>query len=90
MPPAMDLYPYEVQMAFFIYHLLQDTWDGMNGMYMGKNLSGLATLLNIYEVEDKKSAVYFLTMIDRERMTSINEEVKRKQDAERRKSKARK
>ena len=86
----MDMFPYEVQMAFFIYSLLQDTWEGMNGMYMGKNLSGLATLLNIYEVEDKKSTVYFLTMIDRERMTSINEEVKRKQDAERRKSKARK
>ena len=86
----MDLYPYEVQMAFFIYSLLQDTWDGMNGMYMGKNLSGLATLLNIYEVEDKKTVVYFLTMIDRERMVSINEEVKRKQDADRRKAKARK
>ena len=88
MPPAMDLYPYEVQMAFFIYSLLQDTWDGMNGMYMGKNLSGLATFLNIYEVEDKKTTVYFLTIIDRERMTAINEEVKRKQDAEKRKAKA--
>ena len=50
----MDMFPYEVQMAFFIYSLLQDTWDGMNGMYMGKNLSGLATLLDIYEIEDKK------------------------------------
>ena len=90
MPPAMDMFPYEVQMAFFIYSLLQDTWEGMNGMYMGKNLSGLSTLLDIYEIEDKKTVVYFLTMIDRERMVSINEEVKRKQDADRRKAKARK
>tara|TARA_B100000287_G_scaffold356063_1_gene346831 strand:- start:1 stop:273 length:273 start_codon:yes stop_codon:yes gene_type:complete len=90
MPPAMDMYPYEVQMAFFIYSLLQDTWDGMNGMYMGKNLSGLAMLLDIYEIEDKKSVVFFLQIIDRERMSSINEEVKRKQDVERRKAKARK
>ena len=86
----MDMYPYEVQLAFFIYSLLQDTWDGMNGMYMGKNLSGLATLLDIYEIEDKKSVVFFLQIIDRERMSSINEEVKRKQDVERRKAKARK
>ena len=86
----MDMYPYEVQMAFFIYSLLQDTWDGMNGMYMGKNLSGLAMLLDIYEIEDKKSVVFFLQIIDRERMSSINEEVKRKQDVERRKAKARK
>ena len=90
MSPAMDMYPYEVQMAFFIYSLLQDTWDGMNGMYMGKNLSGLAMLLDIYEIEDKKSVVFFLQIIDRERMSSINEEVKRKQDVERRKAKARK
>ena len=90
MPPAMDMYPYEVQMAFFIYSLLQDTWDGMNGMYMGKNLSGLAMLLDIYEIEDKKSVVFFLQIIDRERMSSINEEVKRKPDVERGKAKARK
>ena len=78
MPPAMDLYPYEVQMAFFIYSLLQDTWDGMNGMYMGKNLAGLSVLLDIYEIEDKKTVVYFLTRIDNERIKTINEEVKRK------------
>mgnify|MGYP003327025336 FL=1 len=57
MPPAMDLYPYEVQLAFFIYNLLQDTWDGMSGSYFGKNLSGLGELLDIYEVEDKKTVV---------------------------------
>ncbi len=83
----MDMFPYEVQMAFFIYSLLQDTWDGMNGMYMGKNLSGLNTLLDIYEIEDKKTIVFFLTMIDRERMSSINEEVRRKQEASKRKGK---
>ena len=87
MPPAMDMYPYEVQMAFFIYSLLSDTWEGMNGMYMGKNLSGLGELLNIYEIEDRKTVVYFLRHIDGERMHSINQEVKRKQEAERRKIK---
>ena len=83
----MDLYPYEVQMAFFIYSLLQDNWDGMSGMYMGKYLAGLSTLLDIYEIEDRKTVVYFITAIDRERMTSINEEVKRKNEASKRKGK---
>ena len=90
MPPAMDMFPYEVQMAFFIYSLLQDSWDGMNGMYMGKNLAGLSVLLDIYEIEDKKTVVYFLTRIDNERIKTINEEVKRKSEAERRRAKARK
>ena len=87
MPPAMDMFPYEVQMAFFVHSLLQDTWDGMNGFYMGKNLSGLGELLDIYEVEDKKTTVYFLSIIDNERMSSVNEEVRRKQQAEKRRGK---
>tara|TARA_Y100000356_G_scaffold52577_1_gene42286 strand:+ start:300 stop:566 length:267 start_codon:yes stop_codon:yes gene_type:complete len=87
MPPAMDLFPFEVQMAFFIYNLLQDTWDGMSGAYFGKNLAGLGELLDIYEVEDKKTVVFFMRHIDIERGQSINEEVKRKQDASKRKAK---
>ena len=42
------------------------------------------------EVEDKKTVVYFLTRIDNERIKTINEEVKRKSEAERRRAKARK
>jgi len=85
MPPALDLYPYEVQMAFFVYHLLQDTWDGMNGYYMGKNLTGLGDILDIYEIEDKKTLIFFMKHIDAQRMSSINEEVARKAKAARNK-----
>ena len=53
----MELYPYEVQMAFFIYALLQDTWDGMSGYYMGKSWSGIGELLDIYEIEDKQTVI---------------------------------
>jgi len=79
MPPALENYPYEVQLAFFIYSLLQDTWDGMSGMYMGKNMSGLGELLDIYEIEDRKTVVFFMKHIDQQRGDSINEEVQRKQ-----------
>tara|TARA_Y100001937_G_scaffold30216_1_gene43553 strand:+ start:669 stop:929 length:261 start_codon:yes stop_codon:yes gene_type:complete len=85
MPPAMELYPYEVQMAFFIYSLLQDTFDGMSGYYLGKRLSGLGDLLDIYNIEDKQTVVYFIKVIDAERGASINEEVNRKQKAAKRK-----
>lgn len=87
MPPALDLYPYEVQLAFFIYSLLQDTWDGMSGMYMGKNMSGLGELLDIYEIEDKKTVVFFMKHIDQQRGDAINEEVQRKQKQATRKGK---
>ena len=85
MPPAMELYPYEVQMAFFIYALLQDTWDGMSGYYMGKSWSGIGELLDIYEIEDKQTVIYFIKVIDSERGASINEEVSRKNKAASRK-----
>lgn len=81
----MDLYPIEVQLAFFIYSLLQDTWDGMNGYYMGKNMSGLGELLDIYEIEDKKTVVFFMKHIDQQRGESINAEVTRKQKEAKRK-----
>ena len=87
MPPAMDMYPFEVQMAFFIHGLLQDTWDGMSGYYMGKNMSGLGELLDIYEIEDKKTVVFFLKHIDSQKATSINEEVRRKSKEASRKAK---
>jgi hypothetical protein len=87
MPPALDLYPYEVQLAFFIYSLLQDTWDGMSGMYMGKNMAGLGELLDIYEIEDKKTVVFFMKHIDQQRGDAINEEVQRKQKQATRKGK---
>jgi hypothetical protein len=87
MPPALDLYPYEVQLAFFIYSLLQDTWDGMSGMYMGKNMAGLGELLDIYEIEEKKTVVFFMKHIDQQRGDAINEEVQRKQKQATRKGK---
>ena len=87
MPPALENYPYEVQLAFFIYSLLQDTWDGMSGMYMGKNMSGLGELLDIYEIEDRKTVVFFMKHIDQQRGDAINEEVQRKQKQATRKGK---
>ena len=65
MPPEMEDYPSEVQQAFLVHSCLPDRWDGMSGMYyMGKDLSSLQALLDIYEIEDRKEHVYFLKHID--------------------------
>ena len=60
MPPELDVFPYEVQVAFLIHSLMPDRWDGMSGSYMGKDWSCLGSLLDIYEVEDKREITYFL------------------------------
>ena len=45
MPPTVEDYPLEVQVAFLLHDLLPDRWDGMSGSYMGKDFSSIGTLL---------------------------------------------
>ncbi len=86
----MRMYPLEVQQAFLLYSLLSDRWDGMSGMYMGKDMSSLELLLKIYEIEDKKTVVYFLKHIENTHSNSINEKQAEKQRARNRQSKIKK
>ena len=74
MPPTLEDYPFEVQVAFFIHDLLSDRWDGSSGHYLGKDFSNLETLLNIWEVEDKKTCVYFIKHIEARNSQKINKE----------------
>jgi hypothetical protein len=85
MPVDDSIFPFEVQQALFVHSLLPDRWDGMSGSYMGKDWAALQGLLDIYEIEDKKSVAYFLKHIEAQNMTSVNKELKRKRDAEARK-----
>ena len=87
MPPEIGSFPLEIQEAFVIHALLPDKWDGASGSYMGKDWSPLNDLLDIQEVEDKKTVCYFLKHIEGYHTININGELKRKQDAEKRRTK---
>ena len=75
MPPDRAILPYEVQVAFLLHDILPDRWDGMSGSYFGKDMSALGTLLDVYEVEDKKTVVYFLKHIEAYNSQSINKKL---------------
>lgn len=79
-PVEISDFPDEVQIAFQVYQVLQDHWEGMSGTYMGKNLTGLGEILDVYEVEksDRKLILELINLIDRERMIQYDE--KRKQE----------
>jgi len=79
-PVELADFPAEVQTAFEVYQVLQDHWEGMSGTYMGKNLTGIKDILDIFEVEnqDRKTVLEFINLIDRERMTQYDN--KRKQE----------
>lgn len=88
MPLSLDTFPYEVQVAFFIYDLLTDRWDGMDGVYMGKDWGMLPYYLELYDVLYPKGIVFFLKLYDYIVMKERAEEKKRQDEAEERKSKA--
>ena len=75
----MEDYPSEVQEAFLIHSCLPDRWDGMSGMFLGKDWSALGTLLDVFKIEDKKTVVWFLKAIDDRNTDSINEKVSERQ-----------
>ena len=82
----MGNFPLEVQQAFLLHSLLSDRWEGMSGYYMGKDWSPLSQLLDIQEVEDKKTVTYFLKHVEGYHTININSELKRKQDADKRRA----
>ena len=87
MPPELRDFPFEVQQAFLIHSVLLDQWDGMSGMYMGKDMSPLGTLLDVYEVEDKRTVVYFLSYIIQTNSSNINEKTAERQKTAQRQAK---
>jgi hypothetical protein len=74
-PVEFEDFPLEVQESFKIYTSLQDNWDYMGGNYIGKNLSGLRDILEIYEVakEDYRTVYELILLIDRIRAKQIQD-----------------
>lgn len=68
-------FPTELQEAFGLYQKLRDDWDGMSGSYMGKHLEGVRDLFLIQEVpvEDHKTMLELISLIDRHRSKSISD-----------------
>jgi hypothetical protein len=74
-PIEFDDLHLEVQEAYSIYLMMQDTWDTMNGNYTGKNYSGFLDILALYEVEDTKQVFTIIKKLDEYRTKSIKMKV---------------
>lgn len=88
MPLEASVFPSEVQVAFFVFDLLPDRWDGMSGMYLGKDWSSMEFLLNLYQLEGKKDIVFFAKMYETILVNERAEDLKRQRKEEERKAKA--
>jgi hypothetical protein len=65
--------PEEIQYTFSIYSRLRDEWDGFNGVYLGKNLSGILDIFTILDVpvEDRRTQFELISLIDMHRSNSL-------------------
>ena len=86
MPLETSAFPAEVQVAFFIFDLMTDNWEGNTGSYLGKNWSNIEFLFDTYEVEDRLTVVYFLKSYEILIVNHKAEEAERKRKAEERKA----
>ena len=66
MPVELEDFPLEVQEVLEIYRLLKDEWEPMNGIYLGKNFTGILEIFDIFSIAlvDRKLYLSLLYVID--------------------------
>jgi hypothetical protein len=88
MPLDPSEFPVEVQVAFFLFGLLEDKWEGMSGSYLGKQWGNIEYLFSLYEVEEPRTMMYIMKMYEGIVVQTRAEESERKRKADERKSSA--
>ena len=88
MPLEPSDFPEEVQVAFFMFSLMPDHWEGMSGTYMGKYWNGIDYFFDLYEVDDRKTIMYFMKSYESKVVTYRAEQAERKRESEKRKAKS--
>jgi hypothetical protein len=75
--------PLEAQQALVLLNSLPDNWEGMSGSWMGKDYSGLAAIMDIYEIDDRKTVFELLKVAENELSKYYSEKAKQKESMSR-------
>jgi len=86
MPLDPSDFPVEVQVAFFVFSLLEDNWEGMSGTYMGKTWNNIEYFFNLYEVDEPRTILYIMKLYESILVSFRSEEAEKRRKAEKRKS----
>lgn len=73
-PVELDDLPTEVQTTMQIYGLLPDIWDTMVGRYVGKKMTNIKDIFDMWEVDiaDRRIMYTLLLTLDNLRMQDLN------------------
>lgn len=66
MPLDPSFLAVNAQYALILLNVLPDKWEGMSGSWMGKDYSGLAAIMDIYEIEDRREVFELLKVAEDE------------------------
>jgi hypothetical protein len=88
MPLELSIFPEEVQVAFFVFSLLPDSWDTNVGHYFGKDWTTIEFLFDTYNVQHRQEILYYMKVYERILVSYRAEEAAKKRKAEERKSAA--
>jgi hypothetical protein len=56
--------PHEVQVAFFMYRLLTDNWDGASGAYFGKDWAPIQYYFELYDIDNKITVLEIMKILE--------------------------
>lgn len=65
-PKDPSTFSLEAQQALVLLNVLPDIWEGMNGVWLGKNYNGLFDIMNMYLIDDKKAVFELLKICEDE------------------------
>ena len=88
MPLELSDFPGEVQVAFFMFSLLPDHWEGMSGTYMGKYWDGIDYFFKLYEVDNPRVILYIMKLYESIIVQDRAEKAERKRKQSEQQSKA--
>lgn len=88
MPLELSDFPEEVQVAFFMFSLLPDHWEGMSGTYMGKYWDGIDYFFKLHGIDNPKIILYIMKVYENELVSYRADQADKKRKAEQRRAKA--
>ena len=65
-PKDPSTFSVEAQQALVLMNALPDIWEGMNGVWLGKNYTGLFDIMNLYDIDSKREVFELLKVCEEE------------------------
>jgi len=65
-PKDPSTFSLEAQQALILMNALPDNWEGMNGVWLGKNYNGLMDIMDLYLIDEKREVFELLKVCEDE------------------------